>query len=76
MKNVKAKRAQTCAECSQPPLENCRRCATCRAIHNERERARRAERKLNARCWACGAKAVKGTSTCKDHQGHGWRRAS
>lgn len=70
----------TCKECSNPPLPDCCRCKVCRAAHNARERARRAERKKRQQCWACGAKAVKvngvQTSTCKAHQGHGWRQAS
>ncbi len=69
-----------CQDCSSPPLPDCRRCAECRVSHNNRERIRRAERKRKALCWACGKKAVKvngvQTSTCKAHQGHGWRQAS
>ena len=69
-----------CWECSLPPLPNCRRCKVCRAAHNARERARRAERKKKSQCWACGNKALKvngqQTSTCKAHQGNGWRKAS
>ncbi len=69
-----------CKECSDPPRPNGIRCDRCSTAHNNRERIRRAERKRKAQCWACGKKAVKvkgqQTSTCKDHQGHGWRQAS
>lgn len=62
-----------CKDCSAAPLPGERRCKVCKAAHNGRERARRAERKRREQCRVCGRKAATDAagavlSTCKIHR--------
>lgn len=55
------------------------RCDHCRAVHNRRETARRAERKAAQRCTVCGAKAARvggqSLTTCPAHRAYYAERA-
>ena len=64
-----------CKDCSDPPMENARRCARCRRLHADREALRRAERRARERCTVCGMQAADDRTMCETHLEYYARRA-
>lgn len=68
-----------CKDCAEPAAEGSVRCDGCRVEHNNREAARRKERRRAKQCRVCGAKAVvvdgEPLSTCRVHRAYYVERA-
>lgn len=69
-----------CKDCAATAPKGTSRCDGCRAAHNAREAARRAERRTAGKCVVCGKAAVKidgkPLRTCKAHREYFRARAA